>query len=328
MFLLVTLAAALVVGLMLFAVSPLSSPGILSAEVRPERLALSGSPGIDAYRGLGTWIDVDDYAPGDQPGRRPAPLSPSAVRTIAATGARTLFLQTAVAPTDGPLKEPALLGRFLAAAHGAGLRVVGWYVPTFTDVEADLERLVAVTEFGAGGHRFDGLAVEIEATQAVGDPATATGRLLELSRRLREAVGPDYPLAAIVPPPVLLDDLNPELWPAFPWAQLHKLYDVWIPMSYWTLPNPSPDPGRYTTENVERLRRALGDPDAPVHILGGVGDQAGENDYLAFVQAVQGAGALGFSVYDYRSTSAGGLAVLRHAGGGSGSPTTEEDLRE
>lgn len=305
------LATTLVVVAAMVALRPGSSSGVLSSNVRLDRLMGSGS-GLEAYRGLATWIDVYDYAPTYQAGDQPPPLTPAVVRGMAATGIRTLFLQTAGARTSGSLEQPELLGRFLSEAHGAGLRVVGWYVPTFADVEADLDRLLAAARFRAGTHRFDGLAVDVEATQAVADPGARNDRLLDLSRRLRDALGPDQTLGAIVPPPILLDDVNPELWPSFPWTQLHELYDVWMPMSYWTLRSPPhADAARYTAENIRRLRRAVGDPDAAVHVLGGLGDHATEEDYRRFLETAHRELALGLSIYDYRTTPAGALAILR-----------------
>lgn len=316
-------AATLVVAAMVV-LRPRSSAGILSSDVRLDRLtAVSG--GLDAYRGLATWIDVYDYAPTYQSGDRPPPLTPAEARSMAAAGIRTLFLQTAGARTSGPLEDPERLGRFLAEAHSAGLRVIGWYVPTFADVEADLDRLLAAVRFHAGGHRFDGLAVDVEVNQAVADPGARRDRLLDLSRRLRDAVGPGQTLGAIVPPPVLLDDINPELWPSFPWRELGELYDVWIPMSYWTLRSPPhSDAARFTAENIRRLRQAVGDPAAAVHVLGGPGDRASEDDYRRFVATAQEELTLGLSIYDYRTTPAGALAILRDvtaatAPGGEGS---------
>src|SRR2546421_318929 len=78
------------------------------------------------------------------------------------------------------------VGEFLIRAPRAGLRVVGWYLPTFTDVDLDLRRLEQIEDFDVLGHRFDGVAVDIEATDDVTDVPERNRRLVDLSTRLRQ----------------------------------------------------------------------------------------------------------------------------------------------
>ena len=60
---------------------------------------------------------------------------------------------------------------------------------------------------------------------------------------------------------------------------------------------------RYTQENIARLRSYLGRPDAPIHFAGGVGGSALKAwDVGGMVKAVQEAGVLGASVYDWLVT--------------------------
>ncbi len=91
----------------------------------------------------------------------------------------------------------------------------------------------SVARFDVLGHRFDGLAVDIEDVDTVTDVDARNQRLVDLSQRLRTEVGSET-LGAIVLPPVLTEVVNPQRWPDFPWPQLAPLYDVWLPMSYWT----------------------------------------------------------------------------------------------
>ena len=58
-------------------------------------------------------------------------------------------------------------------------------------------------------------------------------RLLGLSSALRKAVGPDYPLGAIIPSPRGMQ-LRPDYWPRFPYEGLARTYDVFMPMGYFT----------------------------------------------------------------------------------------------
>jgi hypothetical protein len=313
MLLVAALVVALVVGVVAAGRMGRADRGVLVAG--PVRMAalVAGPVGIDAFRGPGAWVDIYDYAPAYQDsGRRPV-VAPEQVVAIAGAGFRTVFLQTAGSDgRGGDTVDSALIGEFLRAAHRRGLRVVAWYRPTFTDVERDLRHLQAAAEFAAGGERFDGVAVDIEVNPAVADPNVRSSRLLDLSQRLRhQTADSGLALAAVVPPPVLLDDVNPDLWPGFPWAGLRPFYDVWIPMDYWTMRTGADrDAGRFTRENITRLRRHLGDPDAAVHALGGVGDAVSEADARGFVEAAGAEGAVGTSIYDYRSTAAGALGIV------------------
>ncbi len=69
----------------------------------------------------------------------------------------------------------------------------------FEDVDADLDHLLAIARFDALGHRFDGVAVDIEYIEAVTDVAERSRRLVELSDRLDDARGPARPWAPSSP---------------------------------------------------------------------------------------------------------------------------------
>ena len=108
--------------------------------------------------------------------------------------------------------------------------------------------------------------------------------------------------------------LNPAYWPDFPWRRVADSFDVWMPMSYWTNRTGASgwrDGFRYTRENIQRVRERLDDPDAPVHAIGGIGDAAGAHDYEGFVRASERARAIGWSVYDYATTSSSAWPRLR-----------------
>jgi hypothetical protein len=275
------------------------------------------APGALApYRGLGTWVDVYDYVPGLQEAGQPPPVTPESVDDMAALGVETLFLQAAQDDprTPGPTVDPALLGGFLRRAHAEGLDVVAWYLPRFYDLDADLRRIRALHRFRSGGQAFDGLALDVEWTQGVPDTPARNDALVELARRVRDLVGDDAAVGAIVLEPVLLELVNPLYWPSFPWERVRSYFDVWLPMSYWT--NRREDSGfregfAYTDENVKRLRADLSDSRARVHPIGGIGDGATAADYEGFVRASRKHDALGWSVYDFNSVVSSAWPRLR-----------------
>jgi len=276
---------------------------------------------LDPYRGLGAWVDSFDADPAHAPG---APtVYPSAVAGMAAEGVRTLYLQGARASEGArfPTADPWLLAEYLLAAHAADVAVVAWYLPMWEDGDEDLDRLVALSAFEVLGHRFDGLAVDIEWKDDGLEHEERSRRLVELGERLRTTVGTDV-LGGIVMPPVVTEEINPDFWPGFPWAEIRSTYDVWLPMSYWSFrTDEHADPRTYTARNVRILRELLGDGSAVVHAVGGIGAADGTDlpdpgeplaavgDLDGFLTALDETGAVGGSIYDWVTT---GVEARRH----------------
>lgn len=290
--------------------------GRLGDAVRDE-LTAGGVPvvrDLTPYEGLGTWIDAFDYGAAYQQEGHDPPVSPDDVEDIADAGVRTIYLQANrddERSPDGWVDE-GLVAEFLVRAHEHGLRVVAWYLPTFASVRTDLERLQDLLEYEVDGHRFDGVGVDIELTERVPDTHRRNERLLRLSRQLAEVAGAD-PVSAIVLPPVLLEVVNPDFWPAFPWAELEPLYDIWLPMAYWTLRHPDSGyqhGGRYLQASTERLRTNLGDGAALVHGIGGIGDEVTGAQLVDFVAALEATDAVGGSIYDWATLSEANRSLL------------------
>ena len=272
---------------------------------------------ISAYRGMGTWVDAYDFSPEYQPGGAPPPVGPGSVDEMAGLGVRTLYLQAAKddARSPGLLVNPEITGPMLVRAHTLGIQVVAWYLPKFYDLDSDMARLLAMRDFRFEGHAFDGIGLDIEWRKDVPDHVERNARLVELSRRLRAAMG-GAALSAIPPPPVIMEVVNPRFWPEFPWRELAPLYDVWMPMAYWTFRTQSSgyrDGYRYTAENVNRMRANLGLPDAIVHPIGGTDNRSTDDDYRGFVRASHETRCIGGSIYDFRTTPAQAWEILRQS---------------
>jgi hypothetical protein len=259
--------------------------------------------------GLGTWSDVYDWSASytnGQPGTGPADVD-----AMAARGVQTLYIQASKYDAPGDLVDPDLLLPILRRAKEKGLNVVGWYLPTLTDPQRDLERMLAIAKL----KDVDSVAVDIEGRQ-VSDVNERNNRLVQFSKALRDAL-PGRTIGAIVLPPVVLEVVNPNYWPNFPYKAIAPSYDVWQTMGYWT--NRKADSGyrdayRYTKENVDRLRTDVGRADLPVHPIGGIGDKTTAADVEAFRKAAIDAHVIGGSLYDWRTTAADcwtGLAGFR-----------------
>jgi hypothetical protein len=243
-------------------------------------------------------VDVYDWSvtfTGGAPALEPI----EAVDQLAAQGVQTIFIQATKWDAPEDVLEVDRLLTWVGRAHEHGISVVGWYLPTLEDPSRDLQRLLAVAALP-----IDGLAVDIEARN-IADPVERSRRAVEVSTALRNAL-PGEVLGGIPMEPVLMEDVNPSFWPGFPWAELAPSYDVWLPMAYWTNrkeSSPWRDAYLYTATNVDRIRERIGRPDAPVHVLGGIGDQTTAEQLVGFRIAAYERGAIGGSIYDFRTTT-------------------------
>ena len=170
-----------------------------------------------------------------------------------------------------------------------------------------------IVAFRVGGERVDGIGLDLESSE-VPDIAVRNQRTVAFARQVRKLVGASVPVAAIVYPAVQLEVLNTTLWPDFPYRRVARYVDLWMPMSYYTFR--SPESGlrsayRYTVDSVDRLRRHLGDPAAPVHLIGGLAEDSTPDDYLDMTRAARATNALGWSVYDYATTGSWAWPYLR-----------------
>jgi hypothetical protein len=271
----------------------------------------------DVYEGYGAWVDAFDYSPNYTKPNAPH-LTPAVVDEMADDGVRTLYLQATRLDdrTPGVLEDPWLLAEFILRAHQRGVRVVGWYLPEWVDDGSDLARVRATSEFEVLGHRFDGVAVDIEYINDGLEPDERSRRLVGLSQQIAADAGTE-PRGAIVPPPVQIEVINPRFWPGFPWTQIEPYYDVWMPMAYWSFRSTASgykNGYSYSEESIRRLRTNLGKPAALVHAIGGIGAVDGVdddptpeeplasiNDLAPFVQSLRDTNAIGGSIYDWRT---------------------------
>lgn len=270
-------------------------------------LVLPGSvratPSIAAYRGLGTWVSIFGAE---------AYSSPDVVAAaIAARGVKTAYVQTGNYSQTEDVVNPLELGVFVDQLHARGVRVVAWYLPGLRTPAVDLRRALAAIRFQTpAGGRFDGFALDIESS-AVKSPALRTRRLLSLSRQLRAAVGPGYALGAIIPAPRGMEQV-PKYWPDFPYPQLARIYDVFLPMVYWTFSVKGPDGTYgYLAWSLAILREATGEPRLPIHLVGGTTDHARLTEVQAFAQVVHDDGPVaGWSLYDWFATKPAAWPIL------------------
>jgi hypothetical protein len=272
--------------------APAPAPIIATAVAPGPPLTTPGAFTMDPYSGLGTWIDVYDWS--EAYGGSAVGLAD--IDRMASLGVQTVYVQATRWDAPTPILEPEHLVPLIQRARANGMRVVAWYLPDLGDPNDDMQRLAAIA-----GLPIDGLAIDIE-SRKVADVEDRNQRLLSLSAALRQRL-PGQVLSAIVLPPVVMEDVNPNYWPDYPWAALAQYYDVWQPMSYWTNRLPEwRDAYLYTATNIDRIRDHIGNPNAVVHTIGGIGDTSTPDDITGLVQAASDRGCIGGSIYDYRTT--------------------------
>ncbi len=247
------------------------------------------------HTGLGAWVDAYDWTI-ELGGPTPA-VGIEEIDAMADAGVQTVYLQTSHRRSTSDVMEPAQLDLLIDRAHLHRMHVVGWYLPTYVDLEEDLDRFLAAAELP-----IDGLAVDIESTDVV-DVADRNARVVELTDRLRDILGTERTLAAITLSTVHTQVVNPEFWPDYPYAQIGARYDVVMPMAYWTLRTGDYRLAHtYVGENIDRLRAQIG-PTVPVHVIGGIGDEASTADMAGFRDTAHARDVIGASLYDWATSN-------------------------
>ena len=290
----IALATALAAPAWPAAAPPAPAPRTATAVTPPpsalDRLAI--------YGGLGTWTDIYDEVTYERP--------IAAVKAMHAQGVRTLYLETANYRIDKPIFRPRVVARMIEAAHQRRMKVIAWYLPSFTNVDRDYRRSMAAIRFTTPhGHRFDGFAMDIE-SDVVRDVKVRNARMERLSRRVRAAVGLDYPLGAIVP------EAGALYWHDFPYQTVAEHYDVFLPMAYYTFrTSGAANVDRWVRRNITTIRRETNNDSVYIHIIGGLARDTTMPELRAFVDAALARNVYGASLYEFEQTTDRQWTVLQ-----------------
>lgn len=254
--------------------------------------APSAAAPTQVFAGTGAWVSIYDSRAWRAPERTVDDLSRHDVRT--------LYLETSNYRQRVDVVQPAILARFLTAAHAAGINVVGWYLPSLAQPTRDLRRALAGAQFATAHDELDGFALDVESTHVRSIPRR-NSRALALTERLRRALGDDVPLGVITIAPVRA---SPSYWPGYPFAKLARRVDVLLPMTYFTARVRGPAAvAAYVAENVRTIRGQIGDPTYPVHPIGGSTPSATAAEVASFVGAATACDTVGTSLWEYARTT-------------------------
>jgi hypothetical protein len=264
----------------------------------------TGAPTGGVYTGLGSWLDIYAGRPWSDPN--------GLVARAKENGVTTLYLQTSNYRQHAAIVRPFALGTFIDAAHAAGLRVVAWYLPGLDRPRRDAARALAAIRFTSqSGQRFDGFALDIEAS-VVRNVRVRNARLLALAGLLRGSAPHPYQLGAILPSPVGIRR-HPDYWPGFPYAALARSFDAFLPMAYFSHYAHTPAAAyAYALDVIGLLRSQVGTR-VPIHMIGGSSAHMPAATLSGFVRAVSECGIQGVSLYAFPQTSAADWAALSAA---------------
>lgn len=289
------------------AVVPLLVLVALTAAAALPQAAAAGKAPIRAYRGLGTWVDIYDAEAWNNPA--------AAAADMKSHGVRTLYLETAnyhrPAAPQTMFRRTDVAG-LIRESHRRGIKVVAWYLPGLKDLSLDYKRSVAAIRYRTpDGQKFDSFALDIEAS-IVKDVKIRNRRLLSLSKRLRRKVGSRYPLGAITPSPAGMA-MHTGYWPGFPYRDLARIYDVFMPMGYYTYHGAGyGNAYRDTRNNIRIIREQTGRSSVPIHVIGGEGAKSSAGETQAYVRVLRESGAIGGGMYDWATTKDSTWRALRN----------------
>lgn len=273
---------------------------VLTAGSLPQ--AAVAGPSLNAYRGLGIWVDLYDAAAWNDPA--------GAAQDMASHHVRTLYIETANYHWPTAINKPAAMNAIIQQCHARGIKVVAWYLPGFKDLSRDFKRSMAAIDYRTpDGQRFDSFALDVEAS-IIKPVSTRNARLTTLSARIRRAVGSGYTLGGIIPSPAGMRD-NATYWPGFPYKTVAKYFNVIVPMGYYTYHGDGyANAYRDTRDNVRIVRAQTGRPTIPIHVIAGLASASSGSETLAFVRALREHGVLGGSMYDWPTTNDADWEVL------------------
>jgi hypothetical protein len=246
-------------------------------------------------KGKGMWLHYLRQAAGNDP--------VALVAKAKETGLSHVYLRLG-SSKDGFYGQ-ADLDRLLPVAHAAGLRVIGWDFPYLFDAEADANRAVAEIAYATpDGHHIDAFSADIETRSEGVNISVPVADIY--SRRLRELVGPKYPLIATIP--------RPRYNRGYPFAEIARQFDALAPMVYWLARDPVAEVDQTVTDLI-----GLGRPIMPVGQAYDAGPEGGppgpppKEHLVRFIEAAQTRGVTTYSFWVWHTATPEQWAAIREA---------------
>ncbi len=262
-----------------------------TAAVAPYLMCQAASSPEGLADGPGIWMNMWNYPDGNYD---------TYCQNLHAKGIRNLFVQTSRSNTIA-VTSPEKLGPLIDACHKYKIRVIAWSFAELHNPQADADKLIEAARFQSPtGQRMDAIAANMEKDLS---PA----KVEPYSRRMRQTLGPTYPMVAVVYSPL---NLAPQV-AQIPWKMLDHYYDVIAPMNYWNSKYKKLDAYDYTRSTIKRVRELVGRPDVEIHIIG---DAMGTNSstITPFFKACQEGQVTSASLYPNFKMTAEQMECIGH----------------
>ncbi|MHB8511573.1 MAG: hypothetical protein ACYDCC_05280 [Actinomycetota bacterium] len=275
---------------------------VVAVAVSP--VVASAKPDLSAFSKLGSWVDLYNYDDTN---------AWQATGVMQSHGVHTIYLETGRYNMPDTSDSAAFANRskvdwWIHSAHARGMKIVGWYLPAYDNMDRDVRRTTLIWTYRTGyKQHFDGVGIDIEYKDNMPSLTAWDKAVADHFRRVRHALGTGAPIAAIVPAPLGMA-VRPQDWKGFPWGALASVADLFMPMGYWSYrtdcsSNASHCAYGYTKGNIQQVRSLTGKSSIPVHDIGGVGNKVTAAQVQDYVRAVKDAGGFGGSLYDYHTTA-------------------------
>jgi hypothetical protein len=255
----------------------------LAAALTPYLMCQAASSPEGLADGSGIWMNMWNYPSGDYD---------VYCQGLHAKGIRNLFVQTSRSNTPA-VANPEKLGPLIDACHKYKIHVIAWSFAELGNPTADADKLIEAAHFSSPtGQHIDAIAADLEKNLA---PA----RVEAYSKRLRQVLGANYSIIAVVYSPL---NLAPQV-AQIPWKLIDRYYDVIAPMNYWNSKYKKLDAYDYTKATIQKVRQLVGRPDVEIHIIG---DAMGTNSstITPFFKACQEGQVTSASLYpNFKMTS-------------------------
>jgi hypothetical protein len=109
--------------------------------------------------------------------------------------------------------------------------------------------------------------------------------------------------------------MNRWYWPSFPYRRLAGLYDVFLPMTYFTWRVSGREGAAwYTAKNILILRQETAGLHVPIHVIGGIASDASLQETRGFADSVRDRNVIGASYYTFPLSRPGQWRALRSIG--------------
>lgn len=238
--------------------------------------------GVGLADGPGIWMNLWSYPQGD---------IETYVLKLHNTGIRNLFIQTSRSNTPS-IRQPEVLSPLIETCHRYKIRCIAWSFNELYDPVADAQKMLDAANFQtANGQRFDAIAPNLEKDLSY-------GKVEQYTKILREKLGPNYPMIAVVFSPL---NKSPQV-AKIPWKLLDKYYTVIAPMNYWNSRYAKLEPYTYTRDTINTVRALVGRPDVEIHIIGD-GMKTNADSIQQFFNACRDSGVTSASLYPFHQVT-------------------------